>query len=448
MFQKVIKLAAPSLAFAVTCSFCLSSSSHALESASSKELKARKFVELISQQRASLASDLMDVRLKDALPPHVLESLWQSLVQDNGSFDSFSDARFETSRLAGTSRVVISSKFKNDDVDFVVSVNGDGKVSNIVVRPHPDFVDPGYGKKDSFSELPVDFVSGKFTLGATLCLPQGKGPFPAVVLVHLSGPHDRDETVGAIKVFRDIAWGLASNGVAVLRYEKRSSQYPDERLATVNDETVDDAVAAAKSLMHRQEIDHKRVFLLGHSLGAVMVPRIAERVPELAGFMICAAPTQALEDVILSQIEFVEKVSGAGTDSSEVDTARHDVKIVKQLSSDPQTLKGAPLLGLERTWWLDMKNYDHVQSAKKISKPVFLIHGEKDYQVDLKEYEIWKSALADRSNFTLKSYPNLSHVFAKAGEVPGPTDYLTPLNVSGDVILDLANWVKAPGKLN
>ncbi|MBX9571472.1 MAG: alpha/beta fold hydrolase [Candidatus Obscuribacterales bacterium] len=420
--------------------------SHAVEKVSLKESNAKKFVELVRQQKGEQAAEYMDARMKASLPPHVLESLWESLVQDNGSFQSFTETRIEPGRQRGAERVIVASKFQNDELDFVVTVNSEGKVANFVVRPHPDFIEPGYGRKDTFSEVPLDVVSGKFNLGATLCVPQGKGPFPSVVLVHASGPHDRDETVGSIKMFRDIAWGLASNGIAVLRYEKRSRQYPEARLATVNDETVDDAVAAISTLEHRPEVDRNKIFVLGHSLGAVMIPRISERAPQVAGFVVCAAPTQSLEDVILSQVEFVEKASGGDLDSEAISSARNEVKLVKQLTNDPQALKGAPLLGLERTWWLDVQNYDHVNSTQKIKKPVLLIQGDKDYQVTAMNFDAWKKALSDQPNFKLKTYPNLSHVFAKAGDTPGPTDYLSPLNVSDEVVSDLAAWIKSPGK--
>lgn len=423
----------------------LNSASYAFETSAKIEANAQKFVELIAQKKIESAAQLMDKHMKESLPSHVLQSLWESLEQDNGAFVSFAAAR-PLSKLSSYPGVVIPAKFKNDDVDFVVSVNADGEISNLVVRPHPDFIDPVYGKKDSFSEIPLDVVSGKFNLGATLCVPQGKGPFPALVLVHAAGPHDRDQTIGSIKVFRDIAWGLASKGIAVLRYEKRSRQYPKERLATVNDETVDDAVAAVNTLLHREEVDHNKVYVLGHSLGAVMIPRIAQRAPRAAGFIISSAPSQSMEDTILTQIELIEKASGIYDVSKTLESARMEVKQVKQLSEDPALLIGAPLLGLERTWWSDIKKYDPLGSAQKISQPVLVMHGENDYQVSLKDIDAWKAAVADRPNFKHKTYPKLGHVFTVAGENPGPGDYLVPQNVSDEVIADLAVWIKTAAK--
>ena len=113
-------------------------------------------------------------------------------------------------------------------------------------------------------------------LPGTLTLPAGTARVPAVVLVHGSGPHDRDETVGVNKPFLDLAEGLAAQGIAVLRYEKRTRVAPLSfigRRFTVNDEVVDDAVAAVQLLRTEPGIDPARIVVVGHSLGAVRASR-------------------------------------------------------------------------------------------------------------------------------------------------------------------------------
>src|SRR2546425_10392277 len=107
---------------------------------------------------------------------------------------------------------------------------------------------PAYSKPDAFRESEVTVGADQWKLPGTLTVPTGSGPFTGIVLVHGSGPNDRDETIAATKVFKDLAEGLASRGVAVLRYEKRTRQY-GARVAsmqglTVDDETVTDAARA------------------------------------------------------------------------------------------------------------------------------------------------------------------------------------------------------------
>ena len=137
-------------------------------------------------------------------------------------------------------------------------------------------------------------------------MPKGKGPFPGLVLVQGSGPHDRDETVGGSKPFKDLAWGLASRGIAVLRYVKRTKQYPTiDAAPTMTAETVDDAVRAAELLSRQSEIDLQRIFVLGHSQGGYMMPRIMQRDAGLAGVIVMAGNVRPLDELIVEQTEYL-----------------------------------------------------------------------------------------------------------------------------------------------
>ncbi len=122
---------------------------------------------------------------------------------------------------------------------------------------------------------------GDFALPGTLSIPKGKGgPFPAVVLVQGSGATDKDETVYALKPFRDLAFGLASQGIAVLRYNKRTYEHAIKTTAdpnhTVDKETTDDALLATRLLEKEKRIDEERIYILGHSQGGMMVPKMIE----------------------------------------------------------------------------------------------------------------------------------------------------------------------------
>ena len=225
----------------------------------------------------------------------------------------------------------------------------------------PDTAPPAaYVHKDAFREREVTVGAGEWALPGTLSVPVGQGPFPAVVLVHGSGPNDRDETVEKNKPFRDLAWGLASRGVAVLRYEKRTRQHGAQLAGvknfTVQQETVDDALAAAELLRHTEGIDPKRVFVLGHSLGGMLIPRIGARDPQLAGLIVMAGAAKPLEDIILEQVAYLDAADGAVTDQekSRFESLKAEVARVKALKpGDTGTALGAP-----DSYWLDLRGYD------------------------------------------------------------------------------------------
>ena len=136
--------------------------------------------------------------------------------------------------------------------------------------------------------------STRFPLKGLLTLPEGSGPFPAVVLVHSSGSSNMDEKVGKLTPFKDIALGLAQRGIASVRYDKRSYAHGLKMVLdkghpiTVREETIDDALQAARLLRSDSRIDADRVFLLGHSMGAMLAPRIEAEGGDFAGLILLA----------------------------------------------------------------------------------------------------------------------------------------------------------------
>lgn len=307
-------------------------------------------------------------------------------------------------------------------------------------------------------ELPAGLVErdtlvpGPVPLPATITLPSGKGPFPGVVLVHNgTADGDRDETIGVIRPFRDIAWGLAAQGIAVLRYEKRSRVEPSwfaRAGFTVFDETVQDAVAAARLLRREAGIDPKRIFVAGHGLGGIVSPRIAKTEGELAGIIILAGATMVpLADQMEQQLNY--KVTAAGADSFKV---RYQLQPIRPLleriraltpndSFDIQPMRG--LGGTSPKYWIDMNTPDPATVLRSLKLPVLVLQGMRDYEMPARNLEPWLAAVGPRSNLSVKRYELLSHTFTEAGSVPGPTDYAKEQSVSAQVISDLAMWIKS-----
>jgi hypothetical protein len=229
--------------------------------------------------------------------------------------------------------------------------------------------------------------------------------FPAVVLVHGSGPHDRDETLGANKLFRDIAEGLASRGIAVLRYDKRTEVYSQQVASlkdlTVEQETIGDALEALRFLGTQREIDPKRLFVLGHSLGAYLGPRIAERDPQIAGLIIMAGITRPLEDVIFAQYKYI------GAPPDQLERVKQQVAEIHELKS----AEGPPILGVPRSYWLDLNSYDPKADVRKLHCRILVLQGERDYQVTKPDYVGWQNALGviRRPRLSLSSVESSLH---------------------------------------
>lgn len=307
---------------------------------------------------------------------------------------------------------------------------------------------PAYAAPAAFREQEVTVGAGtEWALPGTLAVPAGRGPHPAVVLVHGSGPQDRDETGGLSKPFRDLAWGLASQGIAVLRYDKRTrvhgARFAAAKTYTVKEETVDDALAAVALLRRTPGVDAKRIFVLGHSLGGGLVPRIGAADPGVRGFVILAGYTRPLHDEIVRQYEYLFNSDGTlGDDERKLlEGARRNAARVRALTAadaaSAELLQGAPA-----SYWLDLRDYSPPAAARQLRRPLLVLQGGRDYNVTMDAFRDWQTALSGRRDADFKTYPKLDHAFLE-GEGPGKDSdsAAAPRNVAPYVVADIADWI-------
>jgi hypothetical protein len=268
-----------------------------------------------------------------------------------------------------------------------------------------------------------------------------------------SGPQDEDETIGPNEPFKDLAWGLASHGIAVLRYEKRTKEYgnssaDDFTLMTVNDETINDARAAVALLASQPGIDAHHIYVLGHSLGAYLGPRIATGDAQVAGLILLAGNTRPIEQVALEMVRYLVGVDQLPQDEAqkEVEEVGAEVKNIERPDLKPSesvTLLGAQMYG---AYWLDLRGYDPAAVAAQLSIPMLILQGERDFQVTMADYDGWKKGLSRHANVTFKSYPDLNHLFTSGSGTPSAREYRLAGHVSGDVIGDVTAWIAAASK--
>lgn len=413
--------------------------------------EAVAFVDLLVAGQFDSAWVRFDDNMRNVLSAEKLGATWQTVLNSAGAFQQVDSTSF---RQSGPFRVVsVLTAFERARADIRVAFDEAGRVTGLYFLPHRDRPDvswtpPGYADTTAFREVAVTIGTGRLTLPATLSVPAGDGPFPALVLVHGSGPHDRDETVGPNKPFRDLAWGLASRGVAVLRYEKRTKVYParfgpDEGQFTVNDETVNDAVDAVALLQQRPEVRPDHVFLLGHSLGGMLAPRIALRAPGLAGLVILAGATRQLDLVLIDQLDYIASLSGdsiPAVQQAAMDKIRDEAARIRELKP-ADSASAAPLLGAPPAYWLDLRRYDPAATARNVHIPMLIFQGGRDYQVTEQDLDGWKKALDGRQDVTFHLYPELNHLFIAGKGRIAPEEYSVAGHVDQRVVEEIAGWI-------
>lgn len=411
---------------------------------------ARAIVTALGEGRFGDVVARFDDTMTVKLPAERLRDVWVSVTAKIGKLLAVEDVTRE--RRDWREVVRLRCRFERDLWVVRVVFDPARRVSGLWMAPEPKpWTPPDYAATDRFVERAVE-VGAAPSLRGVLTVPAGRGLFPLVVLVHGSGPHDEDESIGprgtGNKPFKDIAWGLGSRGVAVLRYVKRSEAQPDVygegKAFTLDDEVTGDACAAVHAAQAAAEIDKKRLFVLGHSLGAAMAPRIAKKCTDVAGLVLLAGPTRSHEEILLDQYRYLAAPSGLSEAEirkvlDQIRAATIEVTREGGAPTDPIDVGGhvAP-----RSYWLDLVHYDPAKEAGTLHLPMLVLQGARDYQVKVVDHDGWKRALAGRADVAFRLYPDLNHHFI-SGEGPSmPSEYDKPGHVAREVIDDIARWVR------
>ncbi|HVS73181.1 MAG TPA: alpha/beta fold hydrolase [Phycisphaerae bacterium] len=235
--------------------------------------------------------------------------------------------------------------------------------------------------------------------------------------------------------------------MASLRYDKSITAYPSEaglsRRFTIDDEVTNDAVSALRVLARDEQVDPSRVYVLGHSLGGMMAPRIALRAEKtLAGVVLMAAPAESILDNGIQQTIYLASVrhTPEATLQAQLKSARDEQALLASHLHGPLPAEG--YAGLPQSWWMSVHVYDQVTAAKALRVPMLIVQGGSDFQVSPRANFIrWQQAFPDDRRVTFKEYPGLSHLFAPAGNPPTPDDYAKPSSMDAQVIRDIARWI-------
>lgn len=384
-----------------------------------------------------------DESFKLKVPPEKLQAAWRTMTSLAGAYER--QLRAATEEAGQSVRVRIICDFEKFPLEVTVPFTQELRINGFSFRLVYTGL-PGYADGEKFTEEPLSFSSQGTELKGTLTLPKGPGPFKAVLLVHGSGPNDQDSTIGPNKPFRDIAAGLASRGTAVFRYEKRRGIPPGIAAAeyTVKEEVINDALAAAAALRGDRRIARDGLYLMGHSLGGQLAPWIARLDGNMAGVISAAGLVKPLGETMLRQKIYLKGLDGTVTDEerAEIEAARKQAELI----DGPELNENTPAKdlpgGLSPEYFLTLRGYEPVGTAAGLKLPLLILQGERDYQVTMDDFRLWREGLAGKADAVLKSYPGLNHHFIYGEGPGGPDEYLLQGNVAEEVITDIAAWLK------
>lgn len=395
------------------------------------------------------AEAMFSADMAKAVPADKLKAVWGSLPAQAGAAQGRGEPIVQSQ--AGTSLVQVPLHYASAELVAKIAIDGEGKVIGFLIQPAPRPAAAAPPEDAPYAERDFRVGAGERALPGTLTMPKSDVAVPAVVLVHGSGPHDRDETIGPNRPFLDLARGLAAHGVAVLRYDKRSHARPQDfadGAITIDTETTDDAVAAVAALRKAPGINPGRVFVLGHSQGGMMAPRIAARAKTagapLAGLVLLAAPARPLLDILIEQNRRLAVLDDGRTSPAEaaaIDTLRTQVRAVRAGAAANDLPADQGPLGQPASYWRSTDAVGPVAEARATALPMLVLQGARDIQVVDADWQAWKAGFHDDPTITFKRYPTLNHL-GIAGEGDGSlAEYATAGQVDATLIEDIAAWI-------
>ncbi|MBD2897767.1 Esterase EstD [Actinomadura sp. RB99] len=387
--------------------------------------------------------------LRAVAPAGAVSAAWAAEIARHGPVTSVGDPAAEP---LGTdlTRVSVPVACERGALTVVMSVDGAGLLNGLRLAPGgaEAWSPPPYADPSAFEEREVTVGSGPLAVPGTLTLPRGTGPHPGTVLLAGGGPFDRDATSGPNKPLKDLAWGLATSGVAVLRFDKATCAHPAEVAAdpafTMADEYVPHAVAAVRLLRDDPAVDAGRVFVLGHSMGGKAAPRVAAAEPSVAGLVIMAGDAQPMHEAAVRVTRYLASLDpGPDADAAVAAITRQAARVADPALSPADPAADLPF-GLSAPYWLDMRSYDPVATALAVGKPMLILQGGRDYQVTVEDdLSRWRAALEGRPGVTVRVHAADDHLFFPGTGPSTPAGYDRPQHVDPAVLDDIAAWLNA-----
>jgi hypothetical protein len=409
-------------------------------------------LEMARAGRFDEVHDLFAPQLRPMVTTEALEQGWNAELERLGPIVSVGEPITEAAP-SRTTVVKIPIGCERGSMTLVISLAAAGELVGIqlapssAAKPTATWEPPSYASPKTFDEHDVTLGSGRLAVPGTLSLPRGSGPHPALILLAGSGPMDRDESIGPNKAFKDLAWCLASRGMAVLRFDKVTLAHPNNVRQKTDFTSVEEyapaAAAGAKLLSEHHAIDRDRIFLLGHSFGGTVAPRVATG-EGFAGIIILAGGAEPLHWSAVRQVRYLASLSPetANASAAVVETMTNQASMFDNPELSLSTPTAELPFGVPAAYWLDLRAYDPIAVAAALDCPILILQGGRDYQATVEgDLERWKDGLAHRSNVTVRVYPSDNHMFFSGSGLSSPAEYESTHHVDRFVVADIAAWV-------
>lgn len=414
---------------------------------------SQKFITYVLENKYDQLFPMMDKKMQKVFTKDQILSFSEGVIAKFGKPHNFKfsgGGRFQAYYMA-----LILVEHEKANLTYQVAFDKNDKISGFYIKKVEDKKSettttlPSYVNTENFKEINTNIGNGHIVLDGKITLPEKVKKAPFVILVHGSGANDMDETIGPNKIFKDIAYGLSSNGIGVLRYNKRTYQYPktgiDPENYTIYDITINDAVEAYKKLLTYKFVDKNNIYILGHSLGGMVAPLIYQKIMQdkkikykPKGIIIMAGTVDNLANLILRQTKFQAKIDGKIT-NEEIQNINDIEKKVEKINNKEYDNNFD--LVWKGTFWKSIENYSTLEYLQNSYYPILVLQGLKDIQVFPDIAKSFEKKLINKRNITFSYFDNLNHLMMPVKDKSTGREYLTPNFVDFEVINKIKSFI-------
>ncbi len=412
---------------------------------------ASSFISRIETGHYESAYEMVENDFKQKLSKDRFIKVWETVFAQLGKIEGYAFNCFieKGDRISNFYKVSFEKSIVNIEVKVI---EGDKIGGFFIVQDVPcnsGYLLPSYGNVNHYMDNNVLISDNDLKIQASIMEPKSYNSEIICILLSGSGPQDLDASIGPNKPLKDIAIGLAINGISSIRYNKAnliSSKNIDS--LTVDNEYTEAVISIISYLKKTNKLKTNKIVLIGHSLGGITAPFIAEKLDQIDGVIIMAGSPRALEDLILEQTNYLvnsSMSSNSGSRDSIINSMRlKRDNVKKDLSKNYISKENLPL-SLPQEYWKSIKKYT-LESKKnrrlirKIKVPIYILWGEKDYQVTQQDFDLYKSLLKEKATYA--SYENLNHLFHVSNGSMLPSEYTIPGNIPEYIINDIVTWLK------
>ena len=388
---------------------------------------------LLVEKNYAQAYTFFDESVKSKIAEPLLKETVEKLEMQLGKFKSVIETTNENETY------LYYADFEKVKLDIRITFNEKSKIIGFFFVPHKEFkTQQSLGKEFTIKSNGID-------LKGTLLIPENGNLKKLVLFVHGSGPNDRDETVFENKPFKDIAESLFANGIASYRFDKRTYTNPESfsDKSTIDDEVTNDVLNSIKHFKNDTQFSDYEIIVLGHSLGAFVLPRIATRSNQISKIILLAGNARPLDVLIQEQFDYLYTLNPSNEMKAEREKISHQIENLHSKSFNLTTSKDNLPLGLSAPYWKSILDYKPLKDIQKVNIPTLIVQGERDYQVTMKDFELWKFGVQHKKKAKCISYPGLNHLFMTGTSPSTPQEYSIKGTVDTKVIKDIKDFIVA-----